>query len=109
MRPECEPEQVAAALDALWVEARERPAQVTRLADLDGYMRWCVGWHERVRHQWGLLGEWAVASGQPRVVWRAILQAEWQASCEVLKAEVHARKWGQHGLAVVDADAETVA
>jgi hypothetical protein len=95
VRPECEPERVAAALDALWIEARERPALIAGPADVPAYMRWCVGWHERVRRQWGLLGEWALAAGEPRVVWRAILQAEWLASCEVLKAEVEARKWEQ--------------
>ncbi|GAA5160693.1 hypothetical protein GCM10023321_43800 [Pseudonocardia eucalypti] len=89
VRPECTPERVEAAVDALYLEAKSRPqlGKTPSWGELVEAARWRMDWYERLRVQWGRLGEWALLTGQPHVVWRAILDAEWLASNRVLEAE----------------------
>ncbi|GAA5159828.1 hypothetical protein GCM10023321_41490 [Pseudonocardia eucalypti] len=89
VRPECTPEQVGTAVDALYTEARNRPRpeETPSWEELIEAARWRMDWYERLRVQWGRLGEWALLTGQPHVVWRAVLDAEWLASSRVLEAE----------------------
>lgn len=89
VRPECTPERVGAAVDALYLEVRNRPQPegTPSWEELVEAARWRMDWHERLRVQWGRLGEWALATRQPDAVWRAILHAEWSASSKVLRAE----------------------
>lgn len=88
-RPECTPERVGSAVDALYLEARNRPHPdgTPSWEELVEAARWRMDWYERLRVQWGRLGEWALLTGQPHVVWRAILDAEWLASSRALEAE----------------------
>lgn len=92
-RAECDPEQVMAALDALVREALdESRSRLDTWAALAEHNRWHADWQTRKARQWSLLSEWALATGIPEVVRRAIFLAEHHCITEALRAEARANQ-----------------